>query len=97
MATRDTSSRKQQVIQVDPDLYMRRMLHYNEKQSGWYIFSSVYWSVYLFIVGITLLLQSAAGYSVEVSVGISFVVLALMLIIYGAVSSLHLKLMKRYA
>ncbi len=84
------------VVLVDPDLYMKRMLHYNERHSVWYIFRSIYVAIYLFIVGALLISQTTLHYGYDVLAGISLVVLALMVVVYGFVVSLHNKLMVRY-
>ncbi|MCL5100795.1 MAG: hypothetical protein M1122_02480 [Candidatus Marsarchaeota archaeon] len=81
------------VVVIDPDLYMKRMLKYQERHSGWHIFRAVYTALYLFIVAVVLI---TANYSVQTLVGISLLVLALMIIVYGFVASLHLKLMEKY-
>lgn len=81
---------------VDPEPYMRRMLHYRERHSGWYIFRSAYWGVYLFLIGILFMVQSTESFPVGFTFGISMVILAVMLVIYGFATALHNKLMKKY-
>ena len=75
-----------------------RMLAYNERHGGWIIFRSVYWAVYLLLLGVLLLYYSVNNISVSLQVflGWAFTVLAIMLILYGAAETLHHKLMRRY-
>ncbi len=75
---------------------MKRMLHYHEKHGGWHIFNSVYWGIYLFFVGAILVLQGALHYTLTITAGVSFIVLSLMVIIYGFVRALHGKFIKKY-
>ncbi len=88
--------RAKENVVLDPEPYMERMLHYKEKHSGWYIFQSIYVGIYLFIVGLLFILQDKLGFNTNYTLGTSFVVLSLMVIVYGFVMSLHTKLMKRY-
>ena len=81
---------------LDPELWMNRTLHYQEKQSGWVIFQAIYWSIYILLIGIFLVSYTRLAFTVPIFFGVSLFVLALMIIIYGFTRSLHLKLMKRY-
>lgn len=90
-------SKDERVITIDPDLYMKRMLHYREKHSAWYIFQSLYWGIFLFLAGFTLVLKDVLNYSLALTLGIILIILSLMVILYGFVTALHMKLMKRYA
>lgn len=87
---------KKEAMVVDPDLWMKRMLHYQEKHSGWIIFGSIYWSIYIFLIGIFLVSYVRLGFTLPIFLGVSLFVLAIMVIIYGFTRSLHLKLMERY-
>ena len=78
---------------VDP---IERMLHYRERHAGWYIFRSIYWGVYLFIVGVLLVLMDSLNYTTSDVVGTAFILLAVMIVVYGFVEALHNKLMKKY-
>lgn len=75
-----------------------RMLAYNARHTGWIIFRSVYWAIYLLLLGILLLYYSVnnVGISLQVFFGWAFTILAIMLIIFGAAETLHHKLMRKY-
>jgi hypothetical protein len=88
--------KKRDVVTVDPDIWMDRMLYYNEKHSGWVIFKSVYWAMYLLLVGGFLIFYTSANIPPQTIAGISVVILAIMIIIYGFAQALHYKFMKRY-
>ena len=85
-------------VTIDPTLQMQRRLNYREKESGWEVYRAVYWGIYVFILGVLLLtayprsIPSAAGF-----MGWALVLLAMFVIVYGFVLSLHLKLMKKHA
>ncbi len=85
---------KPSVITIDPSLQYERMLHYKEKHSGWIIYNSVYWGIYLFAIGI--LLVSGTVTSVAGFFGWALMLLAIFVIVHGFTSSLHLKLMKHH-
>ena len=91
------AKQREQAVLIDPDLYMKRMLHYKERHAAWYIFKAVYWAIYIFIVGFLLMVQSIAQYPVAFSVGTAMIILSVMLILFGFVNALHNKLMKKYA
>jgi uncharacterized membrane protein YjfL (UPF0719 family) len=75
-----------------------RMLGYQARHAGWIIFRSVYWALYLLLLGMLLLFYSIQNISISLQVffGWAFSILAIMIIIYGAVEVLHHKLMKKY-
>jgi hypothetical protein len=75
-----------------------RMLEYNVKHAGWIIFRSVYWAMYLLMLGILLLYYSAHNVtlSLQIFAGLSFSTLAMMIIVYGFAEVLHHKLMRKY-
>ena len=75
-----------------------RMLEYQARHAGWIIFRSVYWALYLLLLGVLLLFYSTQSIAISLQVffGWSFTVLAIMIIIYGAAEVLHHKLMRRY-
>ncbi|MCL5405087.1 MAG: hypothetical protein M1125_04645 [Candidatus Marsarchaeota archaeon] len=85
------------IVEIDPNMEYARRLHYNEKHSGWAIFRSIYWSIYIFVFGVLLYTLVPAGMGIAAFFGIAFMVLAIFVIVYGFSTSLHLKLMKRYA
>lgn len=84
------------VITIDPDMMYARKLHHDEKHSGWHIFKSIFWAIYLFVMGAILYL-AVPQLSISKFFGWALIILAIFLIIYGFSKSLHLKLMKRYA
>ncbi len=88
---------KKMVVTIDPSMQYSRQLHYSEMHSGWAIFKAVYWSIYILFVGLILYSNVPGGMSVTQFFGISIMLLALFYIVYGFSTSLHLKLMKRYA
>jgi len=88
---------KKNVIVIDPEMQYERMLHYREKHSGWQIFRSIYWGIYVFIIGILLITRVPTPLSMTRFFGWSLTLLALFVIVYGFSVSLHYKLMKKYA
>lgn len=76
-----------------------RLLDYLAKSSGWIVFRSVYWALYLFLLGILLLYYSVKGISLSLQLffGWAFTLLGLMIIFYGAAETLHNKLMRKYS
>ena len=89
---------KKMTVVIDPSLEYARKLHYNERHSGWTIFRSIYWAVYLLLVGSMLYsFSQASSVNFGAFFGLSIISLALFLLVYGFSSALHLKLMKRYA
>ncbi|MDE1856564.1 MAG: hypothetical protein KGH98_00605 [Candidatus Micrarchaeota archaeon] len=94
---RGGASGKRMVITIDPSLQYARELHYREKHSGWQIYKAVYWSIYIFVVGLMLATLVPVPMSLNQFIGFALVILALFTIVYGFSESLHLKLMKRYA
>ncbi len=88
--------KKKEVVVIDPQLWMERQLHYKERHAGWRIFRSIYWSIYLLLIGFILLSYTAIGLSPQIFFGIAIILLAVMVIIFGFVQALHHKLMKRY-
>lgn len=98
MALSSSESRgHKSVVTLDPDMMYKRRLHYEEKHSGWHIFKSVYWAIYIFVVGVILYSYVPSKISYPQFFGWFLIILSLFVIIYGFSKSLHLKLMKRYA
>ena len=81
---------------MNPEAYMKRVLHYRERHSGWHIFQSIYWGIYLFVLGMIIILQPTLGYTLQFGMGFAILILSLMIVIYGFVTALHIKLMKKY-
>jgi hypothetical protein len=88
---------KKFTVTIDPSLQMQKRLSYREKESGWEVYRAVYWGIYVFILGVLLLtaypktIVGIAGF-----IGWAMVLLAMFVIVYGFVLSLHLKLMKKH-
>jgi len=60
------------------------------------VFRYLYWGIYVFVVGCMLVLASNAPFNAALLAGWVAVLLAIFLVIYGFVISLHHKLMKRH-
>ena len=75
-----------------------RMLAYRDRHAGWIVFRSVYWAIYLLLIGTVLLIASGSGVQLatQTFLGIALFILAIMIIVYGAAEVLHHKLMRRY-
>ncbi len=99
MASRRTATAgsRKTVVVVDPEMMYARKLHHDEKHSGWHIFKSVFWAIYLFVVGVILYTTVPSLMGVAQFFGWSLIILAIFLVVFGFSKSLHLKLMKRYA
>lgn len=69
---------------------------FREKQSGWEIYRAVYWGIFVFILGVLLLTAFTTAAEFMLFLGWTMVLLALFVIVYGFVLSLHLKLMKKH-
>ncbi len=88
---------KKNVVSIDPDLYYKRRLSYEEKHSGWTIFKCIFGGIYLFVIGMLLLMVISKTQNYAVFLGWGSLLLAFFVIVYGFAKSLHLKLMKSYA
>ncbi len=93
--------RTKDVLVIDPSLQYERRLRYMEKHAGWEIFKRIFWGLYVFVVGIILLIfyrtVPGATINLESFFGWIFVIFAVFYIVFGFSTSLHLKLMRRYA
>ncbi|MDE1824241.1 MAG: hypothetical protein KGI00_01490 [Candidatus Micrarchaeota archaeon] len=89
-------SEKKNVVTVDPSLIMQRVLHYRERHHGWHIFKRMYWALYLVVISLFLLYYYSIQFTLNTFLGVSMLLFAVMLIIYGLAEALHHKLMKRY-
>ncbi len=92
MAKEVKEIKEKNVITIDPSLQYERLLHYKEKHSGWEVFKYLYWGIYLFVVGLLILV----GISDTLLYGLAITIFSVFVIIYGFTVSLHLKLMKKY-
>ena len=84
-------------IAIDPTMQMQKQASSREKQSGWEVYRAVYWGIYVFVLGVLLLTTFPTAASFMSFLGWAMVLLALFVMIYGFVLSLHLKLMKKHA
>ena len=75
------------------------MLEYRARHTGWLIFMTTYWALYLVLLGMLLMFYSLtnAAVSPQYFSGIALVLLGVMLIVMGGVESLHRKLMRKYS
>jgi hypothetical protein len=86
---------------IDPTLQYERRLRYMEKHAGWEIFRMVFWGVYIFIIGLILLIFYKQSPTTAINLyaffGWGLTLFAIFYILYGFSMSLHLKLMRKYA
>ena len=86
---------------IDPSLQYERRLKYMERHGGWEVFKMVYWGIYVFIIGLILLVFSVSAPGSVLDpykfFGWALTLFAIFFILYGFAISLHLKLMRRYA
>ncbi len=75
----------------------KRHLHYLEKHSGWHIFRGVFWGIYLFIIGLLLATVVPGTLTYPAFFGWSLIILSFFVVIYGFTTSMHHRLMKKYA
>lgn len=83
-------------VTINPEMQYRRELQYKEKLSGWQVFKAVYWSIYIFIIGVLLLTIVPQVLNTTAFAGWALALLAMFIVVYGFVISLHLKLMKKH-
>ncbi len=95
MAERRGASRGS-VMKVDTSLDWERRLSYAEKGAVWDIFRYLYWGIYAFVVGCMLVIAGYTSPNPLVFAGWALIMLAVFLVIYGFVTSLHRRLMKRH-
>ncbi len=90
-----------QVMVIDPTMQYERKLRYMEKHAGWEIFKTVFWGVYIFIIGLILLIFYKQGANATLNlyalIGWGLTLFAIFYILYGFSMSLHLRLMRKYA
>ncbi|MDE1811056.1 MAG: hypothetical protein KGH66_03375 [Candidatus Micrarchaeota archaeon] len=85
------------IVKIDPSMQYERELHYKERHAPWEIYKAIFWGFYLLIIGVVLATLVPAVFSYTAFFGLTIVLLALFLIIFGFTKSLHLMLMKKYA
>jgi hypothetical protein len=90
------SKERGNVVRIDSSIDWDRKLKYMEKQSGRAVFRSIYWGIYVFMVGFMVLLLNAGLIGVTALVGWAVTVLSIFVIVYGFVISLHLKFAKKH-
>lgn len=83
------------VVTIDPSMEYERMLHFQERHVGWVMFRAVFWGVFIFIVGLLVLVH--IGSTFETFVGWVIIIFSIFFMIFGFAMALHLKLMKKYA
>ena len=84
------------VVRVDNSIDWERKLDYAEKRSGWEIFRYLYWGIYVFVVGCMLVIAGYMSPNPVVFAGWGVILLAVFLVVYGFVTSLHHRLMRRH-
>jgi len=75
-----------------------KMMDFQAKHGAWIVFRSIYWAIYLLLLGALLLYYTARNITVSLQffMGYAFSILAIMVILYGAAETLHYKLMRKY-
>ena len=75
-----------------------RYLDYKARHGGWIIFRSVYWAIYLVVLGALLIVNGSGSVLISGTIffGVALELLAVMIIIYGAAEVLHHRLMKKH-
>lgn len=90
-----------QVFLIDPTLQYERRLKFEEKHAGWRIFQTIFWGIYIFILGLILLLfyktDTTSTVNLYAFFGWALTLFAIFVILYGFSMSLHLRLMRKYA
>ena len=76
-----------------------RYLEYKARHGGWITFRSIYWAIYLLVIGGLLVYYGERNLPITWTLffGTALVLLSVMIIIYGAAESLHHKLMRVHA
>ena len=97
----DYQNMRKEIMVIDPTMQYERKLKYMEKHAGWEIFRMVFWGVYIFVMGLILLLFNKSPINPILSIyayfGWGLTLFAIFYILYGFSMSLHLKLMRKYA
>ena len=95
------SASRRNIMVIDPTLEYERRLKYMEKHAVWEIFKTIYWGIYIFVIGLMLLVFYKASPTATINVysffGWALVLFAIFYILFGFSASLHLRLMRKYA
>jgi hypothetical protein len=83
------------IVEIDPKEEYARHLHYMEKHSGWQMFKSLYWAVFIFISG-AILIYTNGIIDLGVYFGIMLMLFAIFIMVYGFAKALHYKFIKKY-
>ncbi len=73
-----------------------RWLSYREKHASLNVFACVYWAIYALVVGFMIIATAYNGANLVVIVGLSMVLFAFFLVIYGLVIAMHHRLMRKH-
>jgi len=75
-----------------------RYLDYKARHSGWIAFRSVFWAIYLLVIGVLLIVNGRLSFPISWATffGVALVLLAVMIVIYGVAELLHHKLMRKH-
>jgi hypothetical protein len=73
-------------------------LDHESMGSGWIMFRSFYWAIYAMSIVFTIMYFAVEQMSLTVQIlfGVSFVILAVMLLLYGFAELSHRRLMRKY-
>ena len=84
------------VVRVDNSIDWERRLEYRERHAGWEVFRYLYWGIYIFVIGCMLIIGGFEQVNLMLFAGWATILLAIFLVIYGFVVSLHHRLMRRH-
>jgi hypothetical protein len=74
--------------------YYEHKLDYMVKNSGWEIFKSIYWSVFVFIMGAILFSFVPNPFPETQFAGLAVMVFAMFYLVYGFAVSMHFRMMR---
>ena len=83
-------------VTVDPSVQMMKHLQARERESGWEVYKAIYWSIYLFVLGLMLLTSVPGVLDIYGFIGWALLLLSMFIVVYGLVISLHLRLMRKH-
>ncbi len=84
------------VMKIDSSMDWERHLTYREKEAGWTVFRFLFWGIYVFVLGCMLIIAGFTAPNLMIFGGWALVLLAVFLVVYGFVSSLHYRLMRKH-